>query len=612
MGLSGHLSPVGGLSGALSAEQGLHGTLGNLGATESLHATANGTYTARTGFNPVEVDVPLPVGEVNITANGVVDVYNYASANVNVPNPSTGTKQISENGTYNVTDFASADVNVQPPLQSKSVSPSETAQTVTPDSGKYGLSSVGVGAIPSDYVGSQIPRNPTPTASGKTVTTPSGYYSTQTTTDVANGSVAVPATALTSNPTINVNANGLITASHSASAQVSPTVVPGYVDSGTAGTYSTSGTASEQLPTQAAQTITPTTADQTIAAGKYLTGVQTIKGDASLVSANILANASIFGVPGNAMNKNTAITSGAAGSSDIRNGKKGWVNGSLITGDMTEKSAATYTPTRSQQIIAANQYLAGAQTIEPIPNEYIVPTGTLQISSNGTGIDVTQYAAVDVAVPGGLVHIATLPSQTVALVDTAYNTWSPSTTATAVIATDTAGTFTATDILNNDYFIRCRIVSHLVYAEGTATSKGRFAKVVAENWYTVTRRPSNNANLNSGTRNTGVAEGCTNLWASQYYNSGWIAAWSTSYGFYPANSAPTFSSATAASPTITVKRPIINARCSTTYFTTAMAGALDKNQSTFTFAWDVYRADSGYMRRPIYQSLIDMWSNGLT
>jgi len=49
---------------------------------------------------------------------------------------------------------------------------------------------------------------------------------------------------------------------------------------------------------QAAQTITPGTTDQTIAAGKYLAGAQTIKGDADLVAGNIKKDVTIFGVTG--------------------------------------------------------------------------------------------------------------------------------------------------------------------------------------------------------------------------------------------------------------------------------------------------------------------------
>lgn len=51
-------------------------------------------------------------------------------------------------------------------------------------------------------------------------------------------------------------------------------------------------------PTKGAQTYTPTTTDQTISSGRWLTGDQTIKGDANLVAANIKSGVSIFGVNG--------------------------------------------------------------------------------------------------------------------------------------------------------------------------------------------------------------------------------------------------------------------------------------------------------------------------
>lgn len=94
-----------------------------------------------------------------------------------------------------------------PVLQSKSVTPSETAQTVKPDSGYDGLSQVSVGAISKTYVGSSVPK-------------------------------------------------------------------------------------------QAAQTITPGTSNKTIASGRYLTGTQTVKGDANLVAGNIAKDVTIFGVTG--------------------------------------------------------------------------------------------------------------------------------------------------------------------------------------------------------------------------------------------------------------------------------------------------------------------------
>lgn len=56
--------------------------------------------------------------------------------------------------------------------------------------------------------------------------------------------------------------------------------------------------ATYQLPVQAAQTITPGTASKTIAKGKFLTGTQTIAGDADLIAANIASGVNIFGVAG--------------------------------------------------------------------------------------------------------------------------------------------------------------------------------------------------------------------------------------------------------------------------------------------------------------------------
>ena len=52
------------------------------------------------------------------------------------------------------------------------------------------------------------------------------------------------------------------------------------------------------ITSKTAQTYTPTTSDQTIAAGQYLSGAQTIKGDTNLVAGNILSGVSIFGVSG--------------------------------------------------------------------------------------------------------------------------------------------------------------------------------------------------------------------------------------------------------------------------------------------------------------------------
>lgn len=133
------------------------------------------------------------------------------------------------------------------------------------------------------------------TASGATVTVPAGNYGTQATKSVATGSATAPNSISGTSATVSTGTNTLTLTK---SVSVTPAVTPGYVASATAGNSSVSLTAS--VTTKAAATITPTTTDQTLAAGTYLTGAQTVKGDSNLVPAKIVAPYSIFGVEGTA------------------------------------------------------------------------------------------------------------------------------------------------------------------------------------------------------------------------------------------------------------------------------------------------------------------------
>lgn len=117
---------------------------------------------------------------------------------------------LSEEMTLDEMAAAVANIETGGNYQSKTVAPSTSQQTVTPDSGYDALSSVTVNAMPS-------------------------------------GSATTPATSITANPTISVSASGLITASVSGSQSVTPSVSAGYVASGTAGAVSVSGSNTQQL-----------------------------------------------------------------------------------------------------------------------------------------------------------------------------------------------------------------------------------------------------------------------------------------------------------------------------------------------------------------------------
>lgn len=63
----------------------------------------------------------------------------------------------------------------------------------------------------------------------------------------------------------------------------------------------------------------------------------------------------------------------------------------------------TVTPTTSTQNVTADTgYDALSEvTVNPIPSQYIIPTGNLAITQNGNNINVSQYATVSVNVSGG-------------------------------------------------------------------------------------------------------------------------------------------------------------------------------------------------------------------
>lgn len=67
-------------------------------------------------------------------------------------------------------------------------------------------------------------------------------------------------------------------------------------------------------------------------------------------------------------------TSTTTSTADVRSGKKYFDASGEKTGSMAEKAAATYKPSTSAQTIAANQYLAGAQTIEAVNTSGISPS----------------------------------------------------------------------------------------------------------------------------------------------------------------------------------------------------------------------------------------------
>ena len=83
----------------------------------------------------------------------------------------------------------------------------------------------------------------------------------------------------------------------------------------------------------------------------------TIEGPSNLVASNVAAGVTIAGVQG------TFTDDATATSADILPGASAYINGHLVQGNITTKTAATYVVSNTDRTIAANQYLTGAQEI---------------------------------------------------------------------------------------------------------------------------------------------------------------------------------------------------------------------------------------------------------
>ena len=317
--------------------------------TETKTVTTNGIVTPSSGKYLTSVTVNVPTGttinnqnktvtpttsQQSITADsgytglGTVTV-NRIPTNYLIP---SGNKSITANGTnIDVAAYSTVSVSVSSTInnQNKTVTPTTSQQTINADSGYSGLGTVTVNRIPTNYIipsgnkaitanGTNIDvtqyatvsvsvasgttinnqnKTVTPSTSQQSITADSGYtgLGTVTVNAMPSGTTTSPTSISGTSATVSTGTNTLTLTK---TISVTPRVTTaGYVSAGTAGNSSVSLTAS--ITTKAAATITPGTSNQTIAAGTYLTGAQTIVGDADLKASNIVSGVQIFGVTGN-------------------------------------------------------------------------------------------------------------------------------------------------------------------------------------------------------------------------------------------------------------------------------------------------------------------------
>ena len=138
------------------------------------------------------------------------------------------------------------------------------------------------------------------------------------------------------------------------------------------------------------KTVNSSTSQQTVTADSGYTGLGTVTINAIATTTHPNPTASINSSTGLVTASHTQTT--------------GYVSAGTTTGtlQLSTQAAKTVTPsTSAQTAVAAGKYTLGAITVAAIPSQYIVPSGSLSITSNDT-YDVTSYASVEVSIPSGV------------------------------------------------------------------------------------------------------------------------------------------------------------------------------------------------------------------
>ena len=203
------------------------------------------------------------------------------------------------------------------------------------------------------------------------------------------------------------------------------------------------------------------------------------------------------------------------------------------------------------------------------------------------------------------------PLETTKLSATGYASWTPSTTATAIVATSNLEQINV-DMAAYEYVIVWRFFVTPVYGSG-AVNKAKVVKNAQEIVQFCIRRPSNLTKISSNTYNGNTYASPFGYAVLDYWNnnSSHTVTWSASYGLYISAPAPAYASSTATSTKLTIKRPAINARCSTTSFSTANAAAVDQANTNLLLDCKVYRVKAGTCASfNVYKNVIDLYRTG--
>lgn len=356
-----------------------------------------------------------------------------------------------------------AGANVEPAVE---VTAGITDKTVTPSEGNLGIAEVTVHPTPSEE------KTATPTAAAQEILPSEGKLlskvtvnetPTETKTIDANGTFTPSVGKFFSEVTVNVNTakpeqEKSVTITENGVTEVTPDT--GFTLSKVTATVNVDTAKPEQtksvdIDSMDPVTVTPdaghvltevtvtpkaplaSTGDATAAAGDILAGKTAYANGAKVTGTIELADATAtptldtqeltpptgtyykkVTVAATPLDDVKTVTAGTA--AQTVNPTVGNLGIKAVTVNPTPSSAKTATPTKDTQTVNPDSgKLLSSVTVNPIPDNYIIPAGTKNITENGT-VNVTSFAEVNVAVPAPDLSDATATPAKILLGETAY------------------------------------------------------------------------------------------------------------------------------------------------------------------------------------------------
>lgn len=302
---------------------------------------------------------------------------------------------ITQNGTYTASGstkgYSPITVNISggtPSLQNKSVTPSESQQSITADEGYTGLGTITVNAIPSTYVGSEITQRDGDdlTASGATVSVPAGYYSAAASKSVATGTEGAPTAS-----------KGTVT-NHSISITPSVTNTAGYITGGTHSGTAVTVSASELVSGTYSITASGTHDVTNYASASVASGSATVPSTISGTAASVSTGTNTLTLTKTVSVTPTVsagyITSGTAGNSSVSLTANIAVNPTLtVSGPIVTAPAGYYTENTSQSVATmtppsepSNNYTSGYTRLKIIDRATTTRYINIPPGYNSTGV----------------------------------------------------------------------------------------------------------------------------------------------------------------------------------------------------------------------------------